>query len=44
VKGDGQRVVTRMEDTALLGCWESGMSRGAEVHNGTIGGIGVEAG
>jgi len=43
VKGGGQRVVTRIEDTAHLGCWESGMSRGAEVHNGTIGSIGVEA-
>jgi len=37
-------VVTRMKDMAHLGCWESGMTRGAEVHNRTIGGIGVEAG
>jgi len=45
VKCGGQRVVvTRMEDTACLGCWESGMSCGAEVHNGTIPGSRVEAG
>ena len=44
MKGGGQRVVTRMEDAARLGCWESGMSGGAEVHNRTIGGIGVDAG
>ena len=44
VKGGGQRVVRRMKDTARLGRGESGMSRGAEVQNGTIGGIGVEAG
>jgi len=33
-----------MEDTARLGFWQSGMSHGAEVQNGTISGIGVEAG
>ena len=37
-------MVTSMEDTACLGCWESGMSHGAEVHNRTIASIGVEAG
>ena len=37
-------MVTRKEDTARLGCGESGMSCGAEVHHGTIEGIGVEAG
>jgi len=44
VKGDGQRVVMRNEDMASLGCWQSGTSRGAEAHNGKIGGIGVQAG
>jgi len=44
VKGGGQRVVTSTEDTARLCCWESGTSCGAEVHNGTIPRIGVEAG
>jgi len=37
-------VVTSMEDMACSGCWESGMSCRVEVHNGTIEGIGVEAG
>ena len=37
-------MVKTREDTACLGCWESGMTYGAEVYNGTIGDIGVEAG
>ena len=44
MKGGGQRVVISMEDTAHLGCWESGMCHGAELHDGTIPGIGFEAG
>ena len=43
MKGRWKRVVTRIENTARLGCWGLGMSRGAEVHNGTIPGIGVKA-
>jgi len=44
VKGGRQRGVMRIEDMGGLGCGESGMSRRAEVHNGRIGGIEVEAG
>jgi len=44
VKGGGQRVVMCMENTARLGCGESEMSGRAEVHSGTIPGIGDEAG
>jgi len=36
VKGSGQIVVISTEDIAHLGCWKSGMSRGAEVHTGTL--------
>jgi len=42
--GGGQIVVMSMEDMARSGYWESGMSRGAEVQNRTIPGIGVQAG
>ena len=44
MKGGGQRVVTSMEDMAHFGGGDSGMSHGAEVHNGKVPGIGVEAG
>ena len=44
MKGGGKRVVSRMEDTACLGYWGSGMSCGAKVNNRTIPGIGAEAG